>query len=65
MLFMAPYANLHSFNCIEITHNLCVVGDMAASDRIMMNTLFLGTYPGLTQEMQNKVIQVIADFVQN
>ena len=61
LLRQPAFVQLHRDN----PQSMRVVGDMAASDRIMMNTLFLGTYPGLTQEMQNKVIQVIADFVQN
>jgi CDP-6-deoxy-D-xylo-4-hexulose-3-dehydrase len=42
---------------------LRVVGEMEGSDEIMGNTLFLGTYPGLTEAMLAKEIQVIAGFV--
>ena len=39
-----------------------VVGKMWGSDEIMDKTLFLGTYPGLTQEQLNAQIKVISDF---
>ncbi|RNC90845.1 MAG: lipopolysaccharide biosynthesis protein RfbH [Synechococcus sp. YX04-3] len=41
---------------------LRIVGDMSGSDNIMLNTLFLGTYPGLTIDMLEKVAQVIEEF---
>jgi CDP-6-deoxy-D-xylo-4-hexulose-3-dehydrase len=40
-----------------------VVGGLEGADHIMRQTLFLGTYPGLTTEMLNFEIQVIRDFV--
>jgi CDP-6-deoxy-D-xylo-4-hexulose-3-dehydrase len=39
-----------------------VVGSLAGADHIMHHTLFLGTYPGLTQEMLAYEIKVIRDF---
>ena len=39
-----------------------VVGQMLGSDQIMDNTLFLGTYPGLTETMLSKEIEVIRHF---
>ena len=39
------------------------VGDLQNSDRIMNNTLFLGTYPGLTSQMLDTEIKVIQAFV--
>jgi CDP-6-deoxy-D-xylo-4-hexulose-3-dehydrase len=39
-----------------------LVGDLASSDSIMNNTLFLGTYPGLSREMLQEEIQVIKTF---
>jgi CDP-6-deoxy-D-xylo-4-hexulose-3-dehydrase len=39
-----------------------VVDDMVGSDEIMSSTLFLGTYPGLTQDQVLTEIQVISDF---
>ena len=41
---------------------LRVVGNLADSDQIMKNTLFLGTYPGLTNEMLQAEIRVIQAF---
>jgi CDP-6-deoxy-D-xylo-4-hexulose-3-dehydrase len=38
---------------------LRVVGEMVGSDEIMNNTMFLGTYPGLTGNMINKSLSVI------
>jgi CDP-6-deoxy-D-xylo-4-hexulose-3-dehydrase len=39
------------------------VGQLSESDAIMNNTLFLGTYPGLTAEMLQVEIMVIQEFV--
>lgn len=41
-----------------------VAVDINGSDEIMMNTLFLGTYPGLTDQMLATEISVISKFVQ-
>ena len=43
-------------------NSMRTIGNMVGSDNIMMNTLFLGTYPGLTKEMLEKEISVIVDF---
>ena len=40
-----------------------VVGDMSGADRIMNQTVFIGTYPGLTTEMLSYVIHSIHEFV--
>ena len=39
-----------------------VIGELSGSDQIMSNTLFLGTYPGLTNEMLEAEIAVIGAF---
>lgn len=39
-----------------------VVGTMDGSDEIMQTTLFLGTYPGLTDKMLQREIEVISNF---
>lgn len=39
------------------------VGTLSGSDLIMNNTLFLGTYPGLTKDMLDHEIKVINNFV--
>ena len=41
---------------------LRMVGEMEGSDEIMNTALFLGTYPGLTQEMLASEIEVIRNF---
>lgn len=40
-----------------------VAGELPGADRIMNHTLFLGTYPGLTNEMIDYMAQVICAFV--
>jgi CDP-6-deoxy-D-xylo-4-hexulose-3-dehydrase len=40
-----------------------LVGDLGESDQIMNNTLFLGTYPGLTAQMLQVEINVIKSFI--
>ena len=36
---------------------------MVGSDEIMVSTLFLGTYPGLTEAMLAREVEVINGFV--
>ena len=40
-----------------------ITGSLVNSDQIMNNTLFLGTYPGLTKEMLQREIEVINAFI--
>ena len=40
-----------------------IIGTLENSDQIMNNTLFLGTYPGLTNNMLLEEINVIKNFV--
>ena len=40
-----------------------VVGEMKGADAIMNQAIFLGTYPGLTNEMMDYEIQIIRSFV--
>ena len=42
---------------------LRVSGTLPGADHIMENTLFLGTYPGLTRQMIDYMIEVIRSFV--
>ena len=42
-----------------------VVGNMLGSDQIMNSALFLGTYPGLTQDQIFTEIKAISDFVKS
>jgi CDP-6-deoxy-D-xylo-4-hexulose-3-dehydrase len=39
-----------------------VSGELPVADRIMNQTMFLGTYPGLTPEMINHMVKVIREF---
>ena len=41
-----------------------VVGSMNGADQIMNSTLFLGTYPGMTEAMLLEQVRVIASFLQ-
>jgi CDP-6-deoxy-D-xylo-4-hexulose-3-dehydrase len=41
-----------------------VVGEMVGSDEIMGSSLFLGTYPGLTQDQLSTEIQVVSAFAE-
>jgi CDP-6-deoxy-D-xylo-4-hexulose-3-dehydrase len=47
----------------ERPESIRLVGDLADSDDIMNSTLFLGTYPGLTEPMLQAEIWVIQAFV--
>ena len=40
-----------------------VVGDLAGANRILDEALFIGTYPGLTQEMLSYMVETIHAFV--
>jgi CDP-6-deoxy-D-xylo-4-hexulose-3-dehydrase len=40
-----------------------IVGNMDGSDEIMQNSLFLGTYPGLTSQMIKFEIETIGNFI--
>ena len=50
------------YSLIKIDDALRVIGDLTNSDIIMNNTLFLGTYPGLSSEMLEAEIAVITSF---
>jgi len=39
-----------------------VSGELTGADRIMKQTMFLGTYPGLTPAMIEYMVKVIRDF---
>ena len=41
-----------------------VIGDCDGADEIMNNTLFIGTYPGLTNEMLSYMVNKIRVFVE-
>jgi len=39
-----------------------VVGDLENTDRVMKNTLWLGVYPGINDEMTDHIIQSVTEF---
>jgi CDP-4-dehydro-6-deoxyglucose reductase, E1 len=41
------------------------VGDLPGADRIMNEAIFIGTYPGLTQEMIRYMVEIIRQFVES
>jgi len=51
---------------VQLRHDrpnaLRICGDMQGSDEIMNHTLFLGTFPGLTEAMINREIDVILNY---
>jgi CDP-6-deoxy-D-xylo-4-hexulose-3-dehydrase len=38
------------------------VGDLSGADQIMNDTLFVGTFPGLTEEMIEYMVRTIVAF---
>jgi CDP-6-deoxy-D-xylo-4-hexulose-3-dehydrase len=58
LLRQPAFVQLHQ----DRTDALRVVGELPGSDEIMNSTLFLGTYPGLTEQMLSAEIAVISNF---
>ena len=50
--------------CEDNVHAIRYIGDLSGSDSIMSDTLFLGTYPGLSAQMLDEVIKIISDYCQ-
>jgi CDP-6-deoxy-D-xylo-4-hexulose-3-dehydrase len=48
---------------LDYVKNYRIVGDLKNTDYIMTNTFWLGTYPGLNQEMLEYVVLHIKEFV--
>jgi CDP-6-deoxy-D-xylo-4-hexulose-3-dehydrase len=42
-----------------------VVGDLSGADRIMNEAVFIGTYPGLTREMLDYMVETITKFIRS
>jgi CDP-6-deoxy-D-xylo-4-hexulose-3-dehydrase len=42
-----------------------VIGDLAGADRIMRQALFVGTFPGLTPDMIDRMSDCILDFIRS
>lgn len=40
-----------------------VIGEMSGADQLKNEAIFLGTYPGLTEEMVNREVAVIHKFL--
>jgi CDP-6-deoxy-D-xylo-4-hexulose-3-dehydrase len=47
----------------ERPNSFRTIGNLEGADKIMNESLFIGTYPGLTKEMLDFMIEVIHDFV--
>ena len=58
LLRQPAFVKLHQ----DFPGSLRKVGTMIGSDLIMENTIFLGTYPGLTKDMLKAMINVINEF---
>jgi CDP-6-deoxy-D-xylo-4-hexulose-3-dehydrase len=59
LLRQPAFANLHQTR----PHALRLAAELVGSDQIMHSTLFMGTYPGLTQAMLQKELGVIHAFL--
>ena len=59
LLRQPAFVNLRRAN----PDSLRVIGPLSGSDAIMNNSLFLGTYPGLTPEMIRYEVSVISSFI--
>jgi CDP-6-deoxy-D-xylo-4-hexulose-3-dehydrase len=59
LLRQPAFANLHRTR----PHALRLAAELMGSDQIMYSTLFMGTYPGLTQAMLQKELGVIHAFL--
>ena len=46
----------------ENPHAVRVVGSLSGSDTIMNKVLFIGTYPGLNEDMIKSEIEIIKNF---
>lgn len=57
--------NPNAMRVIDCSHPPIQNSPLPAADRIMNQTFFLGTYPGLTKEMIDQMVKVIRDFVES
>lgn len=58
-LFAGNLTRHPCFDQIRGTDAYRVIGDLSETDRIMNNTFWIGVYPGMTDEMLDKMIEVI------
>lgn len=42
-----------------------VIGDLAGADRIMNEAIFIGVYPGLTEEMLGYIVETLRMFCES
>ena len=43
----------------DLPHSFRVIGDLSGADRILNDTIFVGTYPGLSESMLDHVIDTV------
>lgn len=58
-LFAGNLTRHPCFDQIRCTNAYRVIGDLAVTDRIMRDTFWIGVYPGMTDSMLDKMIEVI------
>ena len=58
-LFAGNLTRHPCFDQIRGTDAYRVVGDLAVTDRIMRDTFWIGVYPGMTDAMLDKMVEVI------
>ncbi|MCR5614462.1 lipopolysaccharide biosynthesis protein RfbH [Treponema sp.] len=58
-LFAGNLTRHPCFDQIRGTNAYRVIGDLAVTDRIMRDTFWIGVYPGMTDSMIDKMIEVI------
>ena len=58
-LFAGNLTRHPCFDQIRSTDAYRVIGDLAVTDRIMRDTFWIGVYPGMTDKMLDKMIEVI------
>lgn len=58
-LFAGNLTRHPCFDQIRGTDTYRVVGDLAVTDRIMRDTFWIGVYPGMTDAMLDKMVEVI------
>ena len=62
-LFAGNLTRHPCFDQIRGTNAYRVIGDLTITDRIMRDTFWIGVYPGMTDAMLDKMIDVIKESV--
>jgi CDP-6-deoxy-D-xylo-4-hexulose-3-dehydrase len=64
MLFGGNLLRQPAFAAIRMDspERIRIVGDLSGADQIMNDTLFVGTFPGLTEEMIEYMVRTIVAF---